>query len=120
MHEPIKTQWVADLRSGEYKQGQGALHVEETDRFCCLGVLCDQAVKAGVEVVAGRHESATGEFLTTYDGVWAVLPQSVMKWAGLDSTNPDVVPVHKTRSLAELNDDGQTFERIADLIEQQL
>lgn len=34
-------QWVADLRSGKYKQGQQLLHkhnVDGPDEFCCLGV----------------------------------------------------------------------------------
>lgn len=33
-------QWVAALRSGEYKQGHRVLRSKD-DKFCCLGVLCD-------------------------------------------------------------------------------
>lgn len=42
--------WVKALRSGEYKQGYGYLHYKRggKDKFCCLGVLCDLAVKNGV------------------------------------------------------------------------
>ena len=33
----VKNQWLEALRSGEYKQGWGAL--KSHDRYCCLGVL---------------------------------------------------------------------------------
>lgn len=39
MKNVTKEEWVVALRSGEYKQGPGALH--RGDKFCCLGVLCD-------------------------------------------------------------------------------
>lgn len=32
-------QWIADLRSGNYKEGTGELHNVEENTFCCLGVL---------------------------------------------------------------------------------
>lgn len=34
-----KNQWVASLRSGEYKQGKECLHDPNTSTYCCLGVL---------------------------------------------------------------------------------
>jgi hypothetical protein len=46
MNPEIKASWVEALRSEEYKQGANALHRNGT--FCCLGVLCDLAEKAGV------------------------------------------------------------------------
>ena len=49
MKPEIQAEWVAALRSGEYKQGTGVLR-SEANEFCCLGVLCDLAVKAGVAV----------------------------------------------------------------------
>jgi hypothetical protein len=39
MNPEVKARWVAALRSGEYKQGKGALRLN--NKFCCLGVLCD-------------------------------------------------------------------------------
>ena len=54
MNKEVKQQWVAALRSGEYKQGKNALRRQyegEDAEFCCLGVLCDLAVKAGFSVV---------------------------------------------------------------------
>lgn len=38
MNEVVKN-WVAALRSGEYKQGTGAMCAY--DNYCCLGVLCE-------------------------------------------------------------------------------
>ena len=32
-------EWITALRSGEFKQGTGALFDDETETFCCLGVL---------------------------------------------------------------------------------
>lgn len=35
--------WLAALRSGEYKQGRGALYNAGTKGYCCLGVLLSVA-----------------------------------------------------------------------------
>lgn len=35
--------WIADLRSGKFKQGRGCLRAG--NRYCCLGVLCEIAVR---------------------------------------------------------------------------
>lgn len=40
MDAELKTKWLAALRSGEFKQGQGKLHDPATEAYCCLGVLC--------------------------------------------------------------------------------
>lgn len=48
------------------------------------------------------------------------LPLEVMQWAGLNSTNPYVFLANHTGdmvSLAALNDQGYSFQRIAGLIE---
>ena len=51
MNRDIKQQWITDLTSGQYRQGTGYL-TQEYDGGevvdCCLGVLCRQAVRAGV------------------------------------------------------------------------
>lgn len=124
MNPEIKAQWVADLRSGEFEQGTELLNME--GKFCCLGVLCDQAVKAGVIRQSERYGRVT------YDGTDTILPTSVRKWAGLpdgnthdDANNPEVIVDNHAIGLAELNDgaDGyerHTFAEIADLIEEQL
>lgn len=114
MNPEIKTQWVAALRSGEYEQGRGVLHHVPTNTFCCLGVLCDLAAKAGV--VEADH----GPDLTVYDGHTAVLPESVYRWAGLDMDHPSVKLVDGLDGLAAHNDNGVLFPELADAIEGQL
>lgn len=125
MNEEVKSQWVAELRSGKYTQGQYALRVTDGDQVthCCLGVLCELAVKAGVVkrvTEEAIHEGATPTN-ALFDDNAAFLPYSVMKWAGLDTSSgffaaPDE---QRTRSLTGLNDEGITFSGIADIIEKQ-
>jgi hypothetical protein len=105
----IKELWVAALESGEYRQGEKALHYENW--HCCLGVLCDlHAQETGSEwenrTVGGR----------SYLGESEVLPPEVTVWAGLDSDNPTVDDLY----LADLNDDGTPFPNIAQLIREHL
>jgi hypothetical protein len=44
MNKQLKADWIAALRSGEYKQGQNKM--EDDGYLCCLAVLCRVA---GVE-----------------------------------------------------------------------
>lgn len=41
MDREVRDQWIADLRSGRYKQGVNALRVKNDSgvQYCCLGVL---------------------------------------------------------------------------------
>ena len=48
MKQEVKDEWVTALRSGDYKQGEGMLRQvldDNTEAYCCLGVLCEIAVK---------------------------------------------------------------------------
>lgn len=129
MNADIKAAWVTALRSPEYTQGFGRLKTGKPDPlldetcesnppgYCCMGVLMDLAVKAGVV-------SAT-------DTWWhnkPAIPWLVAEWAGLalgDAPNdwcqwvdPDVTFEGSRHNLARLNDrERLSFERIADLIE---
>lgn len=49
MKKEIADKWVAALRSGNYKQTTGMLN-RNNESFCCLGVLCEIAIKDGVEL----------------------------------------------------------------------
>lgn len=40
MDPKLKAEWVEALRSGEYKQGSGAL-LSQDGGYCCLGVLAE-------------------------------------------------------------------------------
>lgn len=129
MKKEIAEKWVAALRSGEYEQGSGMLRkvgyktneerTETTavDKFCCLGVLCD----------IHRLESTEGEWdelkyrgarYTTPEGNY--LPPAVIEWAGIcGGSNPSIVERGEGKHLANLNDEGCTFEYLANRIEDQ-
>ena len=118
MNPEIKAQWVAALRSGEFAQGFSALHSQEPVGYCCLGVLCVLAQRAGI--VEAFPES---NGLVWYGGDAgnpaenAYLPEEVIAWAGLASRNPRVA---NEESLAKMNDDVASFSVIADHIEEYL
>lgn len=100
--------WVKALRSGDYEQGQGKLH--QNDRWCCLGVACDLAFKAGV--LSQPIVSRMGIF--RYDGDDNYLPTVVQAWLGVTM---HAVKTEGGSCLAARNDEGATFAEIADLIE---
>lgn len=140
MNEEIKAQWVSALRSGEYEKGRGVLHRVRRDEsgteiatFCCLGVLCDLAYKAGVVdrqlVTASTNETVFAYRSLNADegdvGDRSYLPPDVGEWADIDTHSPEVVfgtgALARTNTLANLNDEEfRQFEPIADLIENQL
>lgn len=126
MNPEIKAQWVEALRSGEYLQGSS--HLAREDRHgvvhhCCLGVLSELAVKAGVAT------KETGDPGDKHDGVitfidaerkrgTALLTTGVVNWAGLDVISPIVATENgHWQHLTGLNDTRVPFTTIADLIE---
>lgn len=112
MKAKIKKLWVAALRSGKYKQATGALKVH--DSFCCLGVLCDLHSKESNLV----WRDDDGEM--KYFDEEGILPDPVIKWAGIAYGNPSVTVDTERTDLAEVNDAGFSFNEIAALIEEQL
>ena len=122
MNPEIKQQWVAALRSGEYRQGKYMLHNVDENTYCCLGVLCDLAVKAGLQVdkSAGKHNEYT---VIAYDGNQYSLPALVIEWAGLETDIPETAVEDEggePMNVAQLNDRGWSFVQIADVIEREL
>jgi len=109
MDQIIKSEWVAALRSGGLKQGFFRLNKPVDDTYCCLGVLCEIAVEAGVVEKKDMNGYAT------YDGSGHCLPSAVCEWAGLDKSNPQ--PKNSKSALISLNDNKFTFNEIADVIE---
>ena len=134
MKPEIKTLWLEALRSGEYKQIGGKLR--KSSGYCCLGVLCELAVVAGVisQSKIRIDENATNFYEYGPDGRDASLPNLVQRWAGLaDSpgilfkgvpgkgdTDSPVFDIEDMTSLMAMNDSGFTFLEIADVIEEQL
>lgn len=106
MDPGIKTKWLEALRSGKYKQGQKTL--QQGDRFCCLGVLCDVM---GVEKAKFGDDDNPGY---AFEGsATALIPSGPADRAGL---------VEGTQwALVDLNDNkGKSFAEIADWIEANL
>ena len=130
----VKQKWVDALRSGEYQQATGKLKSQEG--FCCLGVLCD--------LYAKEHEDAGWEYRGTdrpsdptdywyFDDQSESLPVSVAQWVGIEGYtvhvkvldedycyDEDEEDVYCEVDVIDLNDNGDSFKRIADLIEESL
>lgn len=114
MKHAIKKLWVEALESGKYKQGTGCLR--KGNSFCCLGVLCDLCRKE-----KGLKWKRSSKWSNWYFfNEESFLPFEVQKWAGLDSSNPDVEFDGDTFRLSNLNDDGHDFKEIAKAIRENL
>jgi hypothetical protein len=135
MDKDVKAKWIAALKSGEYTQGRASL--KQSDRYCCLGVLCDLFIK---ETKPDIGWLINGSYVYSFEGHSGDLPPSVIQWANLPSANPNVakeavpkrlmdkkitthyglsdseVSALKNISLAELNDGGAFFSEIAEII----
>jgi len=103
--------WVKALRSGKYKQATGQLKRQDdggSTTFCCLGVACELAVKAGA--------------IKAYLGWNGALPGEVRQWLGLSSTEGRFEKKKLKGSfvidLTDLNDNLKySFKQIARFIE---
>lgn len=134
----FKVQWLAALRSGKYRQTDGYLHTDAG--FCCLGVACDFQpanlwMEHGVRAVDIRtFQTETGSSTMPHKedlpvGVYDVLHQptdfaeqypeidhgSDLTDIGGGECLPSVMA-----ALAGLNDEGYSFDDIADWIEANL
>ncbi len=126
----VKQEWLAALRSGEYKQGRGFL-CDEKGRMCCLGVVYDAAVDGQWVQTEARDFTKYGRQVTK--SVWGVrvklvsifgrgsifeveegnLPDPILKRIGL--TDDD------QQDLIRMNDrEKRNFKYIADYIEKNL
>lgn len=104
MNKQVITEWIDALESGEFEQGTGRLH-SKNNRFCCLGVLCQLAMRSGIEIRVHREPL---DEVYTYDGEACIPPISVLQWAGM-RTSDDLI-----ERLLCLNDAVQrTFPKIA-------
>jgi hypothetical protein len=119
MNQNVKAKWTTALRSGKYQQGHGFLKINgkngDEDRFCCLGVLCELAVEAGVTGRMG--EGYNTRYGKGYDTNASVLPAHVRNWAGMDSHAGSYD--YGQQSLTGANDGGLSFSEIADIIEKE-
>lgn len=122
MKKHIAKKWVEALRSGKYKQGQRRLR-DENNNFCCLGVLCNLHANEFPKLAKDETDPLM------YLGEDESLPGQVREWSGISDplgelkeidwwVEDDTCIFDKYTSLAEANDEGVTFEKIADWIEQ--
>lgn len=115
--------WANALRSGRYKQGRGQLAGQPLDdgemQYCCLGVACEVAIANGVrlEVENAVDDGHPGIISRLYNGRVDFLPNGLAARFGLQSDTGILPGVEDGRSLSQYNDDGASFDRIADLIE---
>lgn len=97
---PQVVKWIAALRSGKYRQGQGYLC--RSGHYCCLGVLA-------VEVL-GMKETSRRSYndVALFDGFYVSLPTSMF-------------PGDIQATLVRMNDlHHKTFETIACYLEDEL
>ena len=101
------TDWVAALRSGKYKQQQGTLKGEEG--YCCLGVFC--SINGKEPEVASFLYDEEGEQMINdlYEG-----DGELYEFCRRNIDNSFIYD-----SATEMNDEGKSFERIADYIERE-
>lgn len=101
--------WIEALESGEYKQGKGVLHDDETNTYCCLGVL------------ATINNLPTGNLveldLTIHRSISLSMPKSPFTPVGefIHMGIPSYPPssIFQLASLATMNDREYSFEDIA-------
>lgn len=110
----IQREWVAALRSGKYEQAKHVLRTAD-NKFCCLGVLCELAVKHDI-----IHQGTQIEPNCAYQyGEDNVLPPSIVAdWVGLADRGTHYDGRLRRTQLTADNDSGKTFLEIADIIEQ--
>jgi hypothetical protein len=129
MNDNAKT-WVEALRSGDYTQGTNYLTyydrdgANEVERNCCLGVACQLYIKDGNPLVTRTDSDGVVSYGAQHEK--SVLPLDVAKWLGLSDryssfmtthSDEEGAPVEDSSQLTELNDNGKSFEDIADVIE---
>lgn len=123
MKKDIKDRWVERLPHEEQITG----HLGDSDGGrCCLGVLCDMAVEAGV--IAPPVVGIEGYLVYGPNQDDLDLPDEVMDWAGLDESYGARVAISEDLTgvaLTDANDgtgdfQGLSFEQIARLIRDQL
>jgi hypothetical protein len=98
--------WANALRSGKYKQGVFKLQSEEG--HCCLGVACE------IFIPKDKQKRFEADNNRLFGGMPGFEQPNAPQW--LSSINRDFT--RKTGAgLSDLNDDGYSFDEIADLIE---
>lgn len=114
---PLQTQWLADLRSGKYKQTTTYLH--DANGFCCLGIATEITCGlAPVKVTKMDHVREYPDLVSSLDDITRILlPEQIVKKMKFRTRAGDSRDSLSISALSELNDDGVSFSEIADLVE---
>ena len=114
MESKMKKKWIKALRSGDYDQTDQKM-VSHDDKFCCLGVLCNIS-GAGEWIEPGNLFNIDWLYLVEINGVkhshFGHVPDKYADSIGLSESDQVM--------LANMNDDGDPFSKIADYIEEYL
>lgn len=113
--------WVKVLRSGRYKQGKDVLKCKTRAgvvRHCCLGVLCELYQKEHKVKLRTDTFCFVNELIFSFDGDTAGLPERVMRWSGVRTDGGSFRNDLLNDTLASINDGGDSFKEIADIIEE--
>ena len=130
----VKQMWTTALRSGEFKQTRATLR-DGNGGMCCLGVLCELHRRATGDELAELWESDC-----VYGDESYTPPLSVHEWAltsspdasypigGLqfrervteDPSDRTDAGLRRSLLLSEANDNGSTFNEIANAIDKYL
>lgn len=102
MKKEIRDKWCEALRGGEYEQTKEAL--QDGSAYCCIGVLCELAARAGIYV-----ERILVDDIEIICGGELCEQPAVDSWARLED--------YIEEELISLNDNGASFPEIADEIE---
>lgn len=110
MDQQIKTEWL-ELLKGEFADKQGVGFLQVNGKYCCLGVLCELAVRkeiipAPVPPTGTRIGYMYGN--ETYKSQTCI-PIRVREWCGLK--------YGQTGVLMDLNDVSDSFDAVINLIE---
>lgn len=99
--EQIKAKWLEELRSGKHHQIQRTLKDQFGNGeygYCCLGVLAEKVMNLEVRIA---HED---------------IPDDEGDTKIYEEVN-NIIGKHLSAECSQNNDEGWTFEEIADLIE---
>lgn len=130
-----REEWLKALRSGKYRQSTGVLYNNMDDGFCCLGVFCHlKGVEESKFQNYGMPVSLIEEENLDIDMPSLFKENTIMQSLTLsDKSTVTVTTAWKkekeivkskltesnfTNFLASLNDEGFSFEKIADVIEE--
>lgn len=109
LRKEFGVKWIEALRSEEYEQGNGFLE-DDQGRFCCLGVFCKAHFPK--YKILNSFYIETKANAENHKGVSKTLVNKVPSLLIGNTSNSFV------KIVSRMNDDGYTFNDIADYIEQ--